>query len=44
MEYMDTYYLDRESLETLNDLTFAATGKGPLAQIPTRTKTAFTRM
>ncbi|RCI04017.1 hypothetical protein CU098_011383 [Rhizopus stolonifer] len=43
MEIMDTYYLDRESLDTLNDLTFAPSGKGPLAQLPTKTKTTLTR-
>lgn len=40
---MDTYYLDRENLETLSDLQFTADGKGPLQHINTKTKTAFTR-
>ncbi|KAI8390302.1 hypothetical protein BD560DRAFT_319403 [Blakeslea trispora] len=43
MEIMDTYYLDRECLDTFNDLTFAPTGKGPLAQLPTKTKSQLTR-
>lgn len=43
MNIMDTYYLDRENLDILSDLQFAATGKAPLQLIPTKTKTAFTR-
>ncbi|KAI9483454.1 MAG: replication factor RFC1 C terminal domain-containing protein [Benjaminiella poitrasii] len=43
MEVMDTYYLDRENLDTLNDLVFVESGNAPLAQIPTKVKTAFTK-
>ncbi|KAI8348834.1 replication factor RFC1 C terminal domain-containing protein [Choanephora cucurbitarum] len=43
MEIMDSYYLDRECLDTFNDLTFAPTGKGPLAQLPTKIKSTLTR-
>ncbi|KAI7908090.1 replication factor RFC1 C terminal domain-containing protein [Cokeromyces recurvatus] len=43
MEIMDTYYLDRENLDTLNELVFTESGKLPLVQIPTKVKTAFTR-
>ncbi|RCH79033.1 hypothetical protein CU098_005852, partial [Rhizopus stolonifer] len=44
IEYMDNYYLDRESLETLNDVVCSsASNKGPMISVPTKTKTAFTR-
>ncbi|KAG0747208.1 hypothetical protein G6F62_002034 [Rhizopus arrhizus] len=41
IEYMDNYYLDRESLETMNDVI--CTSKGAWTTIPTKIKTAFTR-
>ncbi|KAI8991740.1 replication factor RFC1 C terminal domain-containing protein [Mycotypha africana] len=46
IEIMDTYYLDRDSLDTLNDIAFQRkkTDKQPFAGIPTANKTAFTRM
>ncbi|KAI9260071.1 replication factor RFC1 C terminal domain-containing protein [Helicostylum pulchrum] len=45
MEYMDNYYLDRENLDILSELTFTAPReKAPLALVPTKTKSAFTRL
>ncbi|KAL7319919.1 DNA replication factor C complex subunit Rfc1 [Mucor circinelloides] len=43
IEMMDSYYLDRENLDVLSDLTFAPAGKHPLQQVPTKSRTAFTR-
>ncbi|GAN09055.1 DNA replication factor C, large subunit [Mucor ambiguus] len=43
IEVMDSYYLDRENLDVLSDLTFAPAGKHPLQQVPSKTKNAFTR-
>ncbi|OAD03233.1 hypothetical protein MUCCIDRAFT_110087 [Mucor lusitanicus CBS 277.49] len=43
IEVMDSYYLDRENLDVLSDLTFAPAGKHPLQQVSTKAKTAFTR-
>ncbi|KAI9281040.1 replication factor RFC1 C terminal domain-containing protein, partial [Sporodiniella umbellata] len=44
IEYMDNYYLDRESLETLNDIICTTDKKKtPMAEIPTKTKTSFTK-
>jgi replication factor C subunit 1 len=44
MGYMDNYYLDRESLDTLSELTFTAKGaKNPLMSLPAKAKTTFTR-
>lgn len=40
---MDTYYLERENLDVLSDLTFAPAGKHPLQQVPSKSKTAFTK-
>ncbi|CEP16995.1 hypothetical protein [Parasitella parasitica] len=44
IEVMDSYYLDRENLDALSDLTFAPAGKHPLQQVPAKSKTAFTRI
>lgn len=41
MQVMDTYYLEREMLETLND--FDMSGKKPLTELPAKQKKAFTR-
>ncbi|KAI9361124.1 replication factor RFC1 C terminal domain-containing protein [Pilaira anomala] len=44
IDYMDTYYLERENLDILSELTFTAPKeKAPLALVPTKTKSAFTR-
>ncbi|KAI7887255.1 replication factor RFC1 C terminal domain-containing protein [Mucor mucedo] len=44
MDYMDHYYLDRENLDILSELTFLAPKeKAPFASLPTKVKTAFTR-
>lgn len=41
---MDEYYLDRESLDTLSDLTFIPPkGKTPLASLQGKAKATFTR-
>ncbi|KAG0184874.1 hypothetical protein DFQ28_010294 [Apophysomyces sp. BC1034] len=42
IQLMDTYHLDRESLDTLNELE-VGTSKKPLAKIPAKVKNAFTR-
>jgi replication factor C subunit 1 len=44
MDYMDTYFLDRENLDTLSDLTFVEKGgRAPIMELPTKVKSAFTR-
>lgn len=44
IDYMDTYYLERENLDILSELTFTAPKeKAPLALVPTKIKSAFTR-
>ncbi|KAK4516373.1 uncharacterized protein ATC70_011344 [Mucor velutinosus] len=43
IEVMDAYHLDRENVDALSDLTFAPAGKHPMQQVPSKTKTAFTR-
>lgn len=45
MDYMDHYYLDRENLDILSELTFTAPKeKDPLALLPSKVKSTFTRM
>lgn len=44
MEYMDHYYLDRENLDILSELTFLAPKeKAPFALLPAKIKSTFTR-